>query len=339
MPLDVTFHPLDEALAVKYYVRGLEDGTGVVDFDGPAKIVLKRKMVSLVSDFFRADAQATMAGKPNVSADVVLISRPYFISVTDPNEVAGVLKLLDQAQTPDEIFDIFHRQAEHVDFNFAGAKAAQKPQVLAQAAAMPQMGQVQMQMYDWLDKKVYRYAMSRFAGLFAGMKVGKFRPKRMTAQEEQFFKAESKRKPEEISVDIGTTCGFDVATIMLTMYPHWPCKGLGLTDLKAWADHLFPTIESPHYLFTNLTTYNLLEPHIPKRVRPGTSGGVVKAQNIGQFLDTVKSAREDIVKIFDRVGHYKDMTYNLLDRLTEVAQYSLERGFGIIESAGVTLPY
>jgi hypothetical protein len=161
----------------------------------------------------------------------------------------------------------------------------------------------------------------------------------MTAEEEQFFKAESKRKPEDISVDIGMTSGFDVATVMMTMYPHWACKGLGMTDLKAWAEHLFPTIESPHYLFTGLTTYNLLEPNIPKRVRVGTAGGVVRAQNVGQFLDTVRSNKEDIIKIFDRVGHYKDMTYNLLDRLVEVAQYSLQRGFGIIEAASVTMPY
>ena len=338
MPIDVTFHPLDEPLAIKYYIRGLEDGTGVVDFDGPSKIVSKRKMVTLISDFFRSDAQNVIATKPNINGDTVLYGRPYFISVGDPNEVMEVLKLIDQAQGPDEIFDIFHRQAEHIDFNFAGTKANMKPQVLQQVAAMPSMGQVQMQMYDWLDKKVYRYAMSRFVGLFAGMKIGKFRPKRMTAQEEQFFKVEAKRKPEEISVDIGATCGFDVATFMMTMYPHWPCKGLGMTDLKAWAEHLFPTIESGHYLFTGLTTYNLLEPNIPKRVRQGTAGGVVKSQNVGQFLDTVRSAREDIVKIFDRVGHYKDMTYNLLDRLTEVAQYSLQRGFGIIEASGVTMP-
>jgi hypothetical protein len=339
MPLDVTFHPLDETLAIKYYVRGLEDGTGVVDFDGPGKIVQKRKMVSLVSDFFRADALAVLAEKPNINTDMVLACRPYFISVADPNEVVGVLKLLDQAQIPDEVFDIFHRQAEHIDFNFAGSKVAMKAQVLQQAAAIPPLGQLQMQMYDWLDKKVYRYAMSRFAGLFSGMKIGKFRPKRMTAQEEQFFKVEAKRKPEDISVDIGATCGLDVATVMMAMYPHWSCKQLGLTDLKAWADHLFPTIESPHYLFADLSTYNLLEPHIPKRVRPGTSGGVVKAQNVGHFLDTVRSAGDDIVKIFDRVGHYKDMTLSLLDRLTEVAQYSLQRGFGIIEAAGVTMPY
>lgn len=339
MPLDVTFHPLDETLAIKYYVRGLEDGTGVVDFDGPSKIVQKRKMVSLVSDFFRADAQAVLAGKQTINSEVLLQARPYFLSVADPNEVVGVLKLLDQAQSPDEVFDIFHRQAEHLDFNFANAKAAAKAQVVGKAASMPPLGQLQMQMYDWLDKKVYRYAMSRFVGLFSGMKISKFRPKRMTPQEDQFFKAEAKRKPEDISVDIGTTCGLDIASIMMAQYPSWASKGLGLTDLKAWAEHLFPTIESPHYLFADLTTYNLLEPHIPKRVRQGTSGGVVKAQNVGQFLDTVRSGREDIVKIFDRVGHYKDMTYNMLDRLVEVAQYSLQRGFGIIEAAGTPMPY
>jgi len=339
MPLDVTFHPLDESLAMKYYVRGLEDGTGVVDIDGPSKNVLKRKWVNHIADFFKSDVQTILAGKQGINADVVTYGRPYFITVSNTDEVVEVLKLIEQSQSPDEVFDIFHRQAEHIDFNYAGTKATMKPQVMAQVAAMPQLGQVQIQMYDWLDKKVYRYAMSRFVGLFAGMKINKFRPKRMTAQEEQFFKIESKRKPEEISVDIGNTIGFDVATIMSTMYPTWPCRGLGLTDLKAWADHLFPTIESPHYLFTDLTTYNLLEPNIPKRVKPGTSGGVIKAQNVGQFLDTVRSAKDDITKIFERVGHYKDMSTNLLERLTEVAQYSLQRGFGIIEASGVTVPY
>ena len=339
MPLDVTFHPLDEALVKKYHVRGLEDGTGVVDIDGPSKIVFKKKWVDLISNFFRSDAQNIIQGKSNLNPDAIMYGRPYFITTSNIEEVGEVLKLVDQAQGPDEVFDIFHRQAEHVDFNFANTKAAMKPQVLAQVASQPQLGTVQIQMYDWLDKKVYRYAMSRFVGLFSGMKINKFRPKRMTAQEEQFFKSESKRKPEEITVDVASTLGFDTATIMSTMYPTWPCRQVGLTDLKAWAEHLFPMIEGPHYLYTDLTTYNILEPNIPKRVKAGTSGGVIRAQNIGQFLDTVRSNREDITKIFDRVGHYKDMSIAMVDRLTEVAQYSLQRGFGIIEAAGVTPPY
>jgi hypothetical protein len=226
-----------------------------------------------------------------------------------------------------------------VDFNFAGLKATQRDVVVAQADALPSKGSVQMQMYDWLDRKVYRYAMSRFAGFMSGMKIKKFRPKRMTVEEEAFFKKELKRKPEEISVDVGTMLGHDLASIMSTMYPTWQSRQVGLTDLKAWAEHLFEMIEYPHYLFQRLPTYSYLEPHIPKRVRSGVSGGYVRSSNIGQFIDTLNTSRNDIIGIFDRVGHYKDVAISLVDRLVEVGQYCLQRGFGLIEASNVVYPY
>lgn len=339
MPVDVSFHPLDEAFVSKYYNRGMEDGLGVVDFDGPSKIVRHKQMIDFISDFFGRDAVERLQGKPNFNSDLVLFSRPYFLTIHDPGEVVNVLKLLDQSQSPSELFDIIHRQAEHVDFPFAEAKAQLKPTVIQQIAAMPAMGALQVQMYDWLDKKAYRYAMSRFVGFMSGMKVKKFRPKRMTAQEETYFKAELKRKPEEISVDLGTMVGHDIATIMSTMYPIWQSKGVGLTDLKAWADHLFPMIDSPHYLFTRLPTYNYLEHHIPKRVRAGVSGGCIRSNDVGQFIDAIKSGKPEVQKIFERVGHYPEFVTKLMDRLIEVGQYCLQRGFGILEAANVTPPY
>jgi stalled ribosome alternative rescue factor ArfA len=339
VPVDVSFHPLDEALVSAYFNRGLVDGTGVVDIDTASKVVLKKNMVELVSNFFRQDAEQQLSGKGNFQRETTMFGRPYFLTGSKPEEVVEVLKLLDQAQTPEEIFDIFHRQAEHVDFEFAGHKAAHRPVMIQQMQAMQNLGPLRMQMYDWLDKKVYRYAMTRFAGFFAKGKIKKFKPKRMTAEEEVFFKKELKRKPEELSVDIGTMLGHDTATIMTTMYPTWNSRQVGLTDLKAWVEHLFPMIESPHYLFTRLPTYNFLEKHIPKRVRTGLSGGCIKSSNIGQFIDALNSGKGEIVSIFDRVGHYKEMALNLVDRLTEAGKYALQRGFGLIEASEIVKPY
>lgn len=338
MAVDVSFHPLDESLISKYYNRGIEDGPGIVDLDGPSKVVQKKRMIDLVSDVFKKDTEQ-LSGRPNFNQDIMTYCRPYFLTVTSPDEIVGVLKILEQAQSPGEIFDVFHRQAEHVDFAFAEAKVALKPSVLQQVSTMQSIGAIQMSMYDWLDKKAYRYAMTRFMGFFAKGKIKKFRPKRMTAQEEVHFKNELKRKPEEISADIGRSIGFDVATLMSTMYPTWRTRGVGLTDLNAWAEHLLPMIEGPQYLFTRLPTYNFIETHITKRVKAGMSGGCIRSQNIGQFIDSLKTGKNDIVKIFDRVGHYTDVAVQLVDRLIEAGQYALQRGFGLLEASGVVPPY
>jgi len=339
MPVDVSFHPLDEAFVSSYYCRGLIDGTGVVDIDAPSIIVYKANKVKHIANFFKQDALEPLSGKPNFHRETTMYGRPYFLTCSNANEVVEVLKLLDQAQGTGEIFDIFHTQAEHVVFNFAGLKATHRNVIVAQADALPSKGSVQMQMYDWLDKKVYRYAMSRFAGFLSGMKIKKFRPKRMTAEEEAFFKKELKRKSEEISVDIGTMLGHDLATIMSTMYPTWQSRQVGLTDLKAWVEHLFGMIESPNYLFQRLPTYSYLDPHIPKRVRTGVSGCYVRSNNIGQFIDTLNTSRNDIISIFDRVGHYRDVAISLVDRLVEIGHYCLQRGFGMIEASNVVSPY
>lgn len=339
MPVDVSFHPLDETMVSSYFCRGLIDGTGVVDIDGPSKMVRKRNMIKHISNAFRQDAQEQLGGKPNFDRETVMFGRPYFLTSSNPDEVVEVLRLLDQTQTTGEIFDIFHRQAEHVDFNYAGLKVQQKNLLVAQADALPSIGSVQMQMYDWMDKKVYRYAMTRFVGFMSGMKIKKFRPKRMTAEEEVFFKKELKRKPEEIAKDIGTMIGHDAASLMMTVYPHWQSRQVGLTDLKAWVEHLFPMIESPSYVFTRLPSFAHLEPHIPKRVRSGISGGCVRSQNMGQFIDALSSGKNDIIGIFDRVGHYREMAVVLVDRLIEAGKYCLQRGFGLLEASEVVPPY
>jgi hypothetical protein len=339
MPVDVSFHPLDEAFVSSYYCRGLIDGTGVVDIDTPSNIVHKTSKIKLIANFFKQDAQEQLTGKPNFQRETTMYGRPYFLTSSNPNEVVEVLKLLDQAQGTGEIFDIFHRQAEHVDFEFANHKVGHKDVIVAQADSLPSKGSVQMQMYDWLDKKVYRYAMSRFAGFMSGMKIKKFRPKRMTAEEEAFFKKELKRKPEEISGDIGLMLGHDLAALMSTMYPTWQSRQVGLTDLKAWVEHLFTMIETPHYLFQRLPTYSYLENHIPRRVRTGVSGGYIRSNNIGQFIDALDTGQNEIIGIFDRVGHYKDVAISLVDRLKEIGQYCMQRGFGMLEASNVVSPY
>lgn len=339
MPVEVSIHPLDEALVQRYFIRGLVDGVGVVDIDEASKTVRRKQTIDLIADHFKEEVEPILVSKENVKTEVILFGRPYFLTGVKAEEVVNVVQLLEQAQTAEEIFDILHRQAEHVDFSFAEHKASAKPQVMQQVHGMPTMGALQMQMYDWLERKAYLYAMTRFAGFMAKRKIKKFKPKRLSPEEATHFKQQMKRKPEEISAEIGARIGHDVATLMETMFPTWRSKEAGLTDIGAWAEHLFPMIEGPHSLFRNLPTYKLLEPHIPRRVKTNTSGGYVSSQNMGQFIDALVSCKKEIIQIFERVGHYKEMAMSMVNRLKEVGTYCLERGYGLIEANGVQKPY
>jgi hypothetical protein len=339
MGMDCTFHPLDEALINKFYNNGLEFGPKSVDVESPSKLIQKKNMVNLITGSFKKTAQEMLSGKPNFDPDIVIFGRPYFITVTNLSEVPEVLKIVEQAQNADEIFDIFYRQAEHIDFSFAEAMGAQKPNITAAVNNMETFGALQLRVHDWLARRTYRYAMTIYTGFFAKGKIRKLRPPGLTPQEDAACKQEMKKKPAELLPGWAVQVGYDTACLMSSLYPYWMNKGMGLTDVISWGSHLFPMAESAAYLFQKLPNSGEIAPMISKQVGTNQSGYCIRAASVGQFRDSIVSNREELLGIMDRAGHYRDVVMRLLSKLEEASAYCIQRGFGLMEANGALSPF